>query len=265
MGWLDRLRGALRPWDGTAGRPPSGNGASSFHLAWELGSVRAPIVAAEVTLEVLEPPVVPDLHFWALQVSFTDADGRRGGGAHLGLQWYRPHPGSTAVNWGGYRHGGGELDGTASALPSATGNPNTRDYPWRAGVAYRLAVTAAGPDLWQGSVTDTEAGVTTVVRALHAPGDRLDGLMVWSEVFADCDAPGSAVRWRDPVAVTADGTRHRAPAVRVNYQALADGGCATTDSSVDDRGVVQRTGTTRHTAQGATLTLPAPTGPDPQA
>ena len=80
-------------------------------------------------LEVTTAPQVEALYFWALQVSFTDR-GRSGGGAHLGLQWYPAHPGSTAVNWGGYVPDGHELEGTTSALPSATGNVNTRDFPW---------------------------------------------------------------------------------------------------------------------------------------
>jgi hypothetical protein len=48
--------------------------------------------------------------------------------------------------------------------------------------------------------------------------------------------------------------------VRVNYQRLDDGGCATTDSAVDEegQGFVQRTGTVRRTPPGARLALSAP-------
>ncbi len=112
MPWRDWFGGARRPrFDGTTGRPTSSNGASSFHLFWEVGG--GPWTAAEAVLEVVDPPTVPELHFWALQVSFTGG-GRGGGGAHLGLQWFPIHPGSTAVNWGGYAAGGGEL---AETLP----------------------------------------------------------------------------------------------------------------------------------------------------
>ena len=38
--------------------PPSGNGASSFHLHWQMPVMREPIVAVAATLEVVEPPVV---------------------------------------------------------------------------------------------------------------------------------------------------------------------------------------------------------------
>src|SRR4051794_31305408 len=100
-----RLR---RPRTRVTGHPTSSNRASSMHLRWD--PPPASVLNVAVTLEVVEPPVVDELYFWAFQVSFVD--GRRHvGAAHLGLQWYSLHPGSTAVNWGGYRDGGSELDG----------------------------------------------------------------------------------------------------------------------------------------------------------
>src|SRR5688572_33269309 len=99
-----------------------------MHLRWD--PPPRPVLEVSVTLEVVEPPIVHELYFWALQVSFVDG-GRTVGAAHLGFQWYAPHPGSTAVNWGGYRAGGGELVGGPSTLRSASRNANTRDYPLR--------------------------------------------------------------------------------------------------------------------------------------
>lgn len=262
MPWSDWFRGDRRPrFDGTTGRPTSSNGASSFHLFWEVGG--GPWTAAEAVLEVVDPPTVPELHFWALQVSFTGG-GRSGGGAHLGLQWFPIHPGSTAVNWGGYGAGGGELAGSTSALPSTPGNANTRDLPWRPGRPYRLRVEAAPPDgqaaapagttAWRGSVTDLTDGTTTVVRDLYAAGTRLDGPMVWSEVFAPCDAPSSAVRWSGLVLEAADGARTEVAHVRVNYQSVPEGGCTTTDVRADGPGAfAQVTGTTRRTTTGTRL------------
>ncbi len=61
----------------------------SFHLYWELVS---PAREVAVTLEVLEPPSVDRLYFWALQASFLDASGSQGAG-HLGLQWNPALPG----------------------------------------------------------------------------------------------------------------------------------------------------------------------------
>src|SRR5690349_12962684 len=90
----------------TTGFPTSSNRASSMHLWWT--PAPPPATEVSVVLEIVEPPAVPHLYFWALQASFVDR-GRRIGGAHLGLQWYDRHPGGTAVNWGGYRDGGGEL------------------------------------------------------------------------------------------------------------------------------------------------------------
>ena len=257
---FERFRQRLR-WNGTVGTPPSGNGASSLHLAWVIDPPPAgrTWIAAEAVLEVLVAPSVPALSFWALQASFHDR-GRAAGAGHLGLQWHSGHPGSTAVNWGGYGAGGGELDGSASALPSAMGNVNTRDFHWDAGVAYRLRISRAGEGpggrrAWRGEVTDLESGDTTVVRDLYADGTELGDAIVWSEVFARCDDPSARVRWSGLTLEDDQGGRTAASRLQVNYQALSDGGCVTTDSSADGVGVVQATGTTRRTPQGAVLDL----------
>jgi hypothetical protein len=196
-----------------------------MHLHWD--PAPRPTRAVSAVLEVVEPPVVPHLYFWALQVSFADR-GRRVGGAHLGLQWYDRHPGSTAVNWGGYRDGAGELDGDASPLPSATGNPNTRDFAWQPRTPYRLTISGDGDGWWTGAVTDLTTDATTIVRRLHGGGTELVAPVVWSEVFARCDDPAVTVRWSqlDP-----------APSMlRPTYQSHADGGCANTWSRPDPDG-----------------------------
>lgn len=264
MAWLDRLvarTGSSRArFDGRHGRPVSGNGASSLHLRWVLPA--GSWVGAEVTLEVVEPPTVAELYFWAMQVDLTDR-GRPAGGAHLGLQWYPIHPGSTAVNWGGYDPAGRELAGSTSVLPSRPGNVNTRDFAWVPHRPYRLRVVAhrptdrSFPTAWRGEVDDVVAGTTSVVRDLWAPGDGIGSVLVWSEVFAACDDPTTAVRWSDATLIGADGGRVPVRAADVNYQTLADGGCAVTDSSVDPSGTawVQRTTTERRTPQGARLSL----------
>jgi hypothetical protein len=238
----------------TSGLPPSANGASSLHAWWDAAG---PWREVAVTLEVLVPPSVPWLYFWALQVSFLDR-GRGTGGGHLGLQAAPWHPGGRAVNWGGYADGGGELRGTTSSLPSAVANPNTRDFVWEARRAYRLRVapgSAAGR--WRGEVTDLVSGAVTVVRELGCPGTELASPVVWSEVFAPCDAPGTAVRWSDPLAVTASGEAVVPLAVRVTYQSVADGGCSNSSTFVDGAAVVQATATERRVAHGTTLPLRA--------
>lgn len=267
-------RGDGAPEGGAVGRthgdPPSANGASSLHLRWDLDA-RPGFREVSVTLEVLRAPAVDRLYFWALQADFA-AGGRTSrpaGGAHLGLQWHPQHPGSTAVNWGGYRAGGGELSGTTSELPSALRNPNTRDMVWRAGEPYRLTIARvddredspeagepAGTVRWRGSVTDT-SGSVTVVRDLFVAGDRIVGAVMWSEVFARCDHPSVGVRWSDPAAVGLDGRAVAASRVAANYQSHADGGCANTDSRPGGDGVEQWTAVTRTVAQGTVLAVPA--------
>jgi hypothetical protein len=238
----------------TTGRPPSANGASSLHAWWECpGALRE----VAVTLEVLVPPAVPALYFWAVQVSFVDG-GRSTGAAHLGLQAAPRHPGGTAVNWGGYRAGGDELPGTASPLPSAPGNPNTRDLPWRPGTPYRLRVAPGrGPGSWRGEVQDLTAGTTTLVRELACPGTALAAPVVWSEVFAACDAPGTTVRWSDLSITTAAGRTAAPAAVSPTYQSEADGGCSNTTTLVEGSVVVQRTTARRQVAPGTRLPLGA--------
>jgi hypothetical protein len=242
-----------------AGVPPSANGASSFHLGWVLPELpAAPLTEASVTLEVVEPPTVPRLYFWALQVDLADPAGRRTAGAHLGLQWHPQHPGSTAVNWGGYRTGGGELHGSESSLPSALHNVNTRDLAWLPGRAYRLTAQRVsegrdGQQAWRGSVRDLVTGDHVVVRDLYTAGDHIVGVTMWSEVFARCDDPTTMVRWSDPSVSTSSGQVLAPTRLSVNYQSDAQGGCANTDSSVDGAGAVQRTGTTRVHRQGVQL------------
>ena len=84
-------------------------------------------------LEVLVPPRVPSLYFWALQVDFEQA-GLVWGGGHTGLQWNRRFPGNMAVNWGGYatqERGGAVLPGSEPVLPFFPGDPNTMGYDWK--------------------------------------------------------------------------------------------------------------------------------------
>lgn len=233
----------------TAGRPTSSNGASSFHLHW--ADVPAALEAS-VELEVIESPTVPALYFWALQASF----GPDGGGAHLGLQWNPRHGGSTAVNWGGYERGGRILEGTPSGIASTVDDPNTRTWGWSAHRRYRLRIhRGSTPGWWSGEVADLETGAATHVRQLAGGGRYLERLMVWSEVFADCDAPSVAARWSRPSVLARDGGRSTPTGYRVAYQAYEKGGCTNTDASPAGEGVVQRTSTARTTPPGAIVPL----------
>lgn len=227
----------------TAGPPPSANGASSFHLVWQLPTGLDPVEAA-VTLVVPAAPVVPKLYFWALQVSFPG-----GGGAHLGLQWGADPPRRMRhVNWGGYGPEGAELPGTASSLPSSFANPNTRDLDWEPGRPYRLRVSreAAG---WAGRVDDI------LVRHLESPGESVGGLMVWSEVFADCDDPSVSVSWRDPEVLTRSGHRVAVRSAVALYQGRREGGCDNTSSTVADGAFLQTTSVPRTVPPGSRLSL----------
>ena len=255
MSWWRRFTEGVQ-WDGRVGPPRSANGASSFHLAWEAPT--GSWTGAEAVLEVIDPPAVPSLYFWALQVSFEDR-GRAAGGAHFGLQWYSAHPGSTAVNWGGYAPDGRELSGTESLLPerdrelehpglrlaSAHALPplgHTRGLPRSTivgpgGPSHRPAVRRAHlrsrPDQRRVLVGGTD-GVVRGVRRLRRAARR-------RAMESACSG-----RFRRRQSQAVDG-------VRVNYQAIGDGGCARTNSSVVGDAFEQRTGTERTTPQGSRL------------
>jgi hypothetical protein len=257
---------------GQRARPPrSANGASSFHLTWEFSqdSSTAPgFVEVSAVLEILVPPSVKALYFWALQVDFAGAGGVLGG-AHTGLQWNARYSHGKAVNWGGYasaERGGFVLTGTESELPGFPDDPNTLGYRWEPGRHYRLRVFRSPERLgaWRSEITDLSSGVVSTIRDL-LPGEGAKATdsyllrpVVWSEVFADCDAPSVTVRWSDLRALDQTGALVCPTAVRVNYQAWESGGCPnTTVAAQADGGVLQITNTVREVKQGATLKLPA--------
>ena len=262
MSPLRRLGSLLGNRARIAGEPRSQNGASSFHIVWEMPST--PLMEVSATLEVLQPPSVGRLYFFALQVSFA-SDRRARGGGHLGLQWNPRFPGSTAANWGGYAPGdagGGVLAGSPSALRSSRNDLNTRDFSWKVGRRYRLRV-APSPDApadvhgWRGTITDLDSESETVVRDLYTQGEYLTAPMVWTEAFARCEHPTVAVRWSDFRAADESGEEVRPARVRANYQARADGGCDNTSLIVDELGLVQATSTQRQIPQGAIVTVPS--------
>lgn len=252
LAWLRGLLGSAEsgPEGRVTGRPQSTNGASSFHLTWEIP--RGQYVSVAIDLEVAVGPSADELYFWALQASFLEGS-RETGAGHIGLQWHPRYPGNTAANWGGYRSGGGELEGTESPLPSSIGNANTRDFPWRSGRTYRLEIaqTPNRRGWWRGSITDVEGGVTSAIRDLNGGGDQLGRIVVWSEVFARCDDPPVTVRWSRPTLIARDGTVVTVGSARVNYQSHADGGCANTTSLSAGNAVEQTTNSLRTTPQGA--------------
>jgi hypothetical protein len=226
-----------------SGRPRSANGASSLHLVWDVPTSEA-LVEASVNLTVPVLPTVPRLYFWALQVSFSG-----GAGAHLGLQWGADPPRNLRhVNWGGYGASGAELSGRSSTLPSSFANPNTRDFEWQPDRPYRLRINRTGGG-WAGWIDDL------MVRCLDAPGETIDGPMVWSEVFADCDDPAVSVHWSNLEVLTRSGQRVPVSAVAASYQSRQAGGCDNTSSDTDDDHFTQTTNAARRTLPGAILRI----------
>lgn len=201
------------------GYPTSSNGASSLHLGWTTG-VTAPKVSA--VLEVVEPPTTSALYFWALQVDFVDGTTVIGS-AHLGLQWDPSRSSRTTANFGG--------------LVGAREVGRTRSFRWEPGRRYELRISSEGAGWWKGEITDLGSGTVTLVDRLQAGGRSLARPYVWSEVFARCDAPSTAVRWSQLEPAT--------PSVRVTYQSHLSGGCSNTTAESTSRGIVQRTNTVR--------------------
>ncbi len=230
------------------------NGVSSFHLWWQEIDGAAPLVEASAVLTVVEPPAVPRLYFWALQASFLD-DRTSYGGAHTGLQWNPRHPGSRAVNWGGYADppASGVLAGSSSPLPSAPGDPNTRDFPWEAGTPYRFTIRRS-PDGWDAEVEAVGSGHRQWIRSLAVGGNRLGGLVVWSEVFAACSDPPVVVRWSELRGRTATGEEVAPRSVRINFEGV--GACPNSDVRLAAEGIEQISGVPRQARHGAVLPVP---------
>lgn len=229
------------------GRPPSPNGASSFHLWWEVPAV--PLASVSAILQVLVPPKVRRLAFFALQASFW-SPGSHEGGAHAGLQWNPRHPRSRAANWGGYDYTGSILPGTDSPLPSTPDDRNTRDFGWVTGARYRLTIGprvpgSRDPSRWPARIEGLDTGEDLVIRHLLCDGDHLRAPVVWSELFTRCDDPSVEVRWSDPRAVTLEGTVLYVERARVTYQAYEEGGCTNTTVEPGRDGIVQRSGCER--------------------
>ncbi len=246
----------------------------------------ARFVDVSAVLEVVVPPSVSALYFWALQVDFADSRGLWGGG-HTGLQWNRRYPGGTAVNWGGYasqERGGAVLPGSVSMLPGFDDDPNTVAYAWSFGRQYRLRVHRS-PDVlgaWRAEITDVDFSRASVVRDIWSRSTSKPGIisrlfsrgaaaadagepgflvrpMVWSEVFAECGAPSVTVRWSSLQAIDDGGRVWRPETVSVNYQPVRDGGCANTDSKADSSGgLLQVTNTPRIVPQGAVIPAGGP-------
>jgi hypothetical protein len=231
------------------------NGVTAFHLWWQGIGGGDPLVEVSATLSVLRQPTSDRLYFWALQSSFLSADGAHGA-AHIGLQWNPRHPGNRAVNWGGYADVSDVrsiLDGTPSPLPSTPSDPNTRDYPWREGVSYRLRISP-GLSGWQGSITDLSSGETSVIRDLLASGDRLGGFVVWAEVFAACNHSQTVVQWSDFEAHTVSGDVRAPASVRLTFPTGGD--CPNTDVVMSQMGLLQITNTVRTARDAAVLPVP---------
>jgi hypothetical protein len=232
-----------------------GSTAGGFHLWWKNVPTDEPLVACSVVLEVLQEPTIPMLYFWALQASFLDAAGVSYGAAHTGLQWNPRHPGSRAVNWGGYAQAAevsSVLDGTDSSLDGLAGDRNTRTFAWRAGVPYRFTIHR-GTVGWASTVTDLVTGSGVTVRELYAGGDRLGGFVMWSELFCRGSDPPTAVRWSRPEAFTASGRAVAPSDLEVTYPGGDE--WARLDVAVDEVGVLQVTNAPRGTPQHARVRL----------
>ncbi len=254
MGWRELL-GLTARQSRTHGRPPSGNGASSFHLFWDMPVDGDPLIEVSTSFELVTEPQVNRLHFWALQANFADARGGYGG-AHFGFQWHPDYPAMRAVCWGGYADAGGELSGGPTAFPSVDGNPNVCAYPWTSNQVWTWRIRRVDDGgAWRAELDDPSTGTPVAIRDLYCRGDRLTGPMVWSEVFANCDDPTVRVRWSNFRGRTQSGAERVAMRATVNYQSYADGGCTNTDVVADGSGFVQLTNWDRQSPQGILLVL----------
>ncbi|MFZ1434141.1 MAG: hypothetical protein WAR61_12500 [Candidatus Microthrix parvicella] len=154
-------------------------------------------------------------------------------------------PGGYPDDWDGYRAGSKHLSGAAAP---------TGFTAWRATIT---PLEGSREEL--NELSEPQSQQPQVIRDLWAPGDLLVSPMVWSEVFARCDADSVRVAWAEPVGIDERGQEHRATSARVNYQAVGDGGCTNTNVvtlvTPDGPAWVQTTNAERTTPQGASLRL----------
>jgi len=219
-------------------------------------------------------PEDPDPRFWALQISTyalgqpDETNGRGVGGAHIGLSYGRGA--ERGLSWTGYDErklaaGKDWVDARLDATLSrelAVADPEDEfrhyRYPWREGEGFRIAVapTPGRNGWWRGTVTDLSSGEKTVVCDLNAGGDSLGRVMVWSEVFAPCDARSASVIWSDLRGARLDGSIYRPKIVRVNYQPYDAGGCGNTNVEVRPNGAFRQvTNAVRVISQDTELAL----------
>lgn len=253
-----RYRGSVLRWPRfrqpvrLTGSPPSPNGASSFHLWWQLTSGEA-VTEVNAVVEIVSAPAVRSLYFWALQVGFA-REGRSVGAGHTGLQWHPAAPGG-AVNWGGYGETGAELTGTPSSLPEVD-SPNTLIWPWQPGRPYRLSVSRGTPGHWRSQITDLVDGRHVTLRELAVDATELTSPVVWTEMFARCDDPVVRARWSQLQVRRADGVTLAPSALVTTYQSVAEGGCSNTESQADGAAVLQTSGLPGHRSGHHGQTLP---------
>ncbi len=231
-----------------------------MHLYWNFAPGTPPLQEVSAVLEILEPPVVQPTYFWALQASFTDAADRDFGAGHLGLQWYSPHPGAGAVNWGGYPPAHSDwqvvLEGSPSLIPSTTNDPNTRDFAWQPQTPYLLRIFRSPDRGWRGSITDLSTGVETVVRDLWSEGTELRNIIVWTEWFCDCKDPRVSVRWSAFHGIDVNGTLHAPVSLLTNHP---DDNCRNTAHEIEQDGpnarILQIMNTKRKIPSGTTIPI----------
>lgn len=200
---------------------------------------------AEAKLTIVTPPVPAELYFWAIQVVFYDASLNRVGAAHAGLQWVPAQMNSKGVNWGGYSDVTDlEMEGTVSDFPSLSGNANTRDYDWDVDTEYTFRIFPVGGEMWRCQIN----GVT--IRDLEVPDAVfIADPAVFSEVFAECSAPSSKVKWRDFVMFDASDTEYTFSSGSPAYNTDED--CEETDVYAGDGYFWLQTNTTRYHEEGA--------------
>lgn len=239
-----------------SGAPTSMNGASSSYLWWNLRYGKR-LTGLSITLEVARRPDLDHLVIFGLQAAFIKPGV---GSCKLGLQHDPRFPDRGAVNWAGYNVDRDELEGTPPLLPSAIDDVATRDYPWREGTRYRIAIERGEERLdgwfpWTGSVTDRDTGERTVVREIVSASPYLRAPVTFVTSYAPCDGPPVEARWSDPTAVSVGGGLKDVRSMRVDYQRYVAGGCSNTDSSVDRSTFIQRTGRSRTTRPGRTIRI----------
>ena len=210
MRWYQRATEMWSKRSHTSGEP--GFPQRGILLPPVLGLPTQPLLECSAVLEVVVPPSVPRLYFWALQASFSDGTPTpRRCPPRIAVEHQVPAVGRRPTGADTPRTGRC-CRGPSPRCPSTRKDPNTRDYPWIAGHRYRLQDRPQRRDQRRHGRLAGNDHPHRVGRRGQGARSPHQGASTWSGRWCGrrcspgASIPTTVVRWSDLRAI--DGRRH---------------------------------------------------------